>query len=291
MAKNTTVYVVATETGTEEFGNLGKVAKFLGVKKITKADVEAGKYPEITLAEATEETPILEDEKFLGKVADHLEEGKDAVVDGVQLSEHTLKVIAQVEQAINDTPEDNVELFDGLCNLEDALRDGVDLTEEQAVLLTKVLTNTLQATEDDSTPLTNTQDDSEDEADLPDDSSDIEYPEVGHFKDEKAMKKYIKTLKDSELQEWCELEGAEWKHNDHESINRMRMAMAIKAIHFPATAPKKGKKSKSKYAQYSDEQLVEMALEHDVEVPDDKGDQRILRMYTIMALRKAGIIE
>jgi hypothetical protein len=122
-------------------------------------------------------------------------------------------------------------------------------------------------------------------------ANDTEYPEVGDFKDEKAMKKYIKGLSDASLQEWCILEGAEWKANDHQSINRMRMAMAIKALHFPTTAPTKSKKSKSKYASYSDEMLVQMALDNDVEVPDDKGDRRILRMYTIMALRKAGLID
>jgi hypothetical protein len=145
---------------------------------------------------------------------------------------------------------------------------------------------------EDTPALTDTQEDDTPQ-DATDDSSDdeIEYPEVGSFDTEKAMKKFVKGLTDSQLQEWCELEGATWKANDHESINRMRMAMAIKAIHFPDTAPKKGKKSKSKYAQYETEHLVQMALDNDVEVPDDKGDQRILRMYTIMALRKAGIIE
>jgi hypothetical protein len=160
--------------------------------------------------------------------------------------------------------------------------------EEQAILddpSTEVQdedTPALTDTQEDDTPQDTTEDSSED---------DIEYPEVGAFDTDKAMKKYIKGLTDQQLQDWCELEGVEWKHNDHESINRMRMAMAIKALHFPDTAPKKGKKSKSKYSDYTTEQLVQMALDEDIEVPDDKGDQRILRMYTIMALRKAGIIE
>jgi hypothetical protein len=123
------------------------------------------------------------------------------------------------------------------------------------------------------------------------DEEEVEYPEVGEFDTEKAMKKYIKGLSDSQLLGWCELEGAEFKASEHEAINRMRMAMAIKAIHFPNTKPKASKKSKSKYAKWTTEELVAMALENDVEVPDDKGDMRICRMYTIMALKKAGLLD
>lgn len=121
-------------------------------------------------------------------------------------------------------------------------------------------------------------------------TDDIEYPEVGHFKDEKAMKKFIKPLTNDQLQEWCELEGVTWKPCDHEAINRMRMAMAIKAKHFPHTAPKASTKSKSKYSHYATEELVQMALDNDIEVDEKSGDLRILRMKTIMALRNAGII-
>jgi len=67
--------------------------------------------------------------------------------------------------------------------------------------------------------------------------------------------------------------------------------MAIKSLHFPELSQPKKKKSKSKYAQYTTEELVQMALDNDVEVPDDKGDMRICRMYTIVSLRKAGIID
>jgi hypothetical protein len=34
-----------------------------------------------------------------------------------------------------------------------------------------------------------------------------------------------------------------------------------------------------------------MAIDNDVEVKDHRGDDRILRMYLIMALRDAGVIE
>lgn len=120
--------------------------------------------------------------------------------------------------------------------------------------------------------------------------NEIEYPEVGAFKDVKAMKKFYKPLSDAQIQEWCELEGVTWTPNDHESINRMRMIMALKAKHFPDTAPKGSSKAKSKYSDYTTEQLVQMALDNDIEVTGDNGDMRILRMKTIMALRNAGII-
>jgi hypothetical protein len=70
----------------------------------------------------------------------------------------------------------------------------------------------------------------------------------------------------------------------------MRAAMAIKAKHFPHTAPKATSKSKSKYSDYLTEDLVQMAIDNDIYVDGDNGDMRILRMKTIMALRAAGVI-
>lgn len=119
---------------------------------------------------------------------------------------------------------------------------------------------------------------------------DVEYPEIGAFDDIKGFKKYVKKLTDDQLAEWCELEGATWNAIEHQSINRMRMAMAIKAKHFPETAPKSSGKSKSKYSDYTTEELLEIAVSNDVDVKDAKGDARILRMYTIMALREAGLL-
>lgn len=300
MANQTTKYVVTTTEGVQEFPNLGLVGKFLG-KKITKADVLDGKYPEVTLADSTteeEELPVPTEE------LEDTEDGMEVPDDSTgfdpepELDEHTQQVLTKIEQAINDTPEEDAVLFDALCNLEDSIRDQIALTDEQATLLTAILTGTLV-----TRPLTNTQEeDTQDDSDTDEDDTpkaepkpnldpEQDYPEVGDFKDEKAMKKYIKGLSDASLAEWCNLEGVEWKHNDHESINRMRMAMAIKALHFPTATASKGKKSKSKYASYSTEDLVQMALDNDIEVPDDKGDMRICRMYTIMALRKAGLID
>jgi hypothetical protein len=292
MAKTTTKYVVTTEDNTiEEFSNLGLVGKFLG-KKITKKDVEAGKYPMVSIESVEEESVVVAEVEVEDEGIEVPDDSTGFLPDR-ELDEATKRTLGLVEKAINDTPEEDAVLFDALCELEDSIRDGITLTDEQVTLVTAILNGTLV-----TQPLTNTDTEdsdsdtgSEDE-DLPvAPPSDVEYPEVGDFKDEKAMKKFIKGLSDESLQEWCILEGAEWKANDHQSINRMRMAMAIKAKHFPSTAPKAGKKSKSKYASYSTEDLVTMALDNDVEVPDDKGDSKILRMYTIMALRKAGIIE
>ena len=67
--------------------------------------------------------------------------------------------------------------------------------------------------------------------------------------------------------------------------------MAIKAIRFPKEQGTAKKKSKSKYGHISLEELVNMVIENDIEVPDAKGDPRIERMYMIMALKKAGLIE
>lgn len=291
MAKQTIKYVI----GTEEFGNVGLVGKFLG-HKVTKKDIEAGKYPEVSIVSVDEEPVEVEPTE---PVAEDTEDGIEVPDDSTgflpepELDEATKRTLELIEKAIDDTPEEDQVLFDALCNLEDSIRDGIALTDEQVTLVTAILNGTLV-----TQPLTNTDDtdtpvdsDSEEE-DVPQEPvNDTEYPEVGEFKDEKAMKKFIKGLSDESLREWCMLEGAEWKACDHESINRMRMAMAIKALHFPSLAPKKSKKSKSKYSQWETEDLVQMALDNDVEVPDDKGDNRILRMYTIMALRKAGIID
>ena len=120
-------------------------------------------------------------------------------------------------------------------------------------------------------------------------NEEVKFPEVGTVTDRKELKRLYKKLSDAEIDEWLELEGITDKVKlcEHEAINRMRKCMAITALHFPKeAAPAK----KSKYAEYSTEELVQMAMDNDVDVPDDKGDPRILRMYTIVALKKAGIL-
>lgn len=113
------------------------------------------------------------------------------------------------------------------------------------------------------------------------------YPEVGTFTDQKDLQKFYKHLSDEQLAEWVAVEGLEFKPADSQPINRMRMAMAVLYKHFPKQA---SAKKKSKYSDYSNEQLIQMLLEHDVpcEVTED---ERIMRMRAIMALRVHKIIE
>ena len=114
------------------------------------------------------------------------------------------------------------------------------------------------------------------------------YPEVGTFADEKTLQKFYKQLDISQLEDWASLEGLEFKAcPDSEPIHRMRVCMAILYLHFPKTPAKA--KSKSKYADYTLEQLVTMAIDNDVAV-ETTEDERILRMRVIMALRAAKII-
>lgn len=113
------------------------------------------------------------------------------------------------------------------------------------------------------------------------------FPEVGHFTEQKDLQKFYKHLSDEQLLEWIELEGLEFNPADSAPINRMRMAMAVLYKHFPK---KETSKKKSKYADYSNEQLMELALKNDV-VFEICEDERILRMRAIMALRASKVIE
>lgn len=113
------------------------------------------------------------------------------------------------------------------------------------------------------------------------------YPELGHFTDQKDLQKFYKHLTDEQLLEWVELEGLEFKPADSAPINRMRMAMSILYKHFPK-AP--SAKKKSKYADYTNEMLLQLAMDNDI-IFEVCEDERILRMRAIMALRVAEIIE
>lgn len=118
----------------------------------------------------------------------------------------------------------------------------------------------------------------------------ITFPEVGTITDPKALKKIYKKLTDAQLDEWLDLEGltGNLKLSGHDSIDRMRKCMLISALHFPKAPSEKAKKSK--YADYTTEKLVEMCMENDLVLRDDKGDARILRMYSVMALKEAGVL-
>ena len=113
------------------------------------------------------------------------------------------------------------------------------------------------------------------------------YPEVGYFAEQRDLQKFYKHLTMEQLMEWVELEGLTYTPSDSEPIMRMRVCMAVLYKHFPK-APA-GKK-KSKYAEYSDEFLMQLLLDNDVpcEVTEDT---RIMRMRAIMALRAHKVIE
>lgn len=113
------------------------------------------------------------------------------------------------------------------------------------------------------------------------------FPEVGHFEEKSDLQKFYKHLDDAQLAEWVELEGLEFTPNESAPINRMRMAMAVLYAHFPKQA---STKKKSKYADYTNEMLMELALKNDV-VFEICDDERILRMRAIMALRASKVID
>ena len=285
MARNNNVYVVEVEGTTTEVTTLKEAKALTGISAMTTKDVLAGKYPMVTIVDKDATADLFAGDTEIdeqdGVYTD--EEIERALVSAGVKDEATM-VPAPTEE--DNFIRDHIEIIPvGAPPVLTEDTEEVDTDDSQEEDTDEVLTTTDEDTDEDTEVSTNTH-----EEDTQD--SDIEYPEVGYFEDEKAIKKYIKKLSNDELQEWCELEGATWKPNDHESINRMRMAMAIKAVHFPELAVSKGKsKKKSKYGDYTTEQLVEMAMDNDVAVPDDKGDLRICRMYTIMALRKAGVIE
>ena len=115
------------------------------------------------------------------------------------------------------------------------------------------------------------------------------FPKVGFFTEKKDLQKFYKQLDTEVLVDWCKAEGLSYTEcPDNESINRMRIAMAILYYHFPKAPATK--KSKSKYADYSTEKLMELAMTNDV-IFEPCDDPRILRMRAILALRAHNIIE
>ncbi len=113
------------------------------------------------------------------------------------------------------------------------------------------------------------------------------YPEKGYFEEKKDLQKFYKHLSESQLLEWIGIEGLGYIPSDSEPINRMRQCMAILELHFPKEPTAK---KKSKYSQYSLDDLLKMAIDKDV-VFEMTDDERILRMRAIMALRVAKVID
>lgn len=115
------------------------------------------------------------------------------------------------------------------------------------------------------------------------------YPEVGQFEDKKVLQKFYKQLDTEVIEDWCSVEGVEFKAcPESEQIHRMRACMAILYLHFPK-APAKSK-SESPYKKFTLEDLLQMAVDNDVPVEPTESEQ-IMRMRTIMALRAAKVIE
>lgn len=115
----------------------------------------------------------------------------------------------------------------------------------------------------------------------------VVYPAKGKVADAKALKKIVKAMTDVQLVEWATKEKLTWKPNDHASINRMRIAMAIGELHFPSPPTTK---KESKYKSYTTEALVAMAVASNVPV-EPTDHMAILRMRTIQALRAHKVIE
>lgn len=113
------------------------------------------------------------------------------------------------------------------------------------------------------------------------------YPEVGTFSDKKDLQKFYKHVPTEQLEDWVAVEGLEIAKVDSEAIYRMRLCMAVLYLHFPK-AP--STKKKSKYADFSLEDLMQMSVDKGV-IFEMTDDERILRMRAIMALRVAGHIE
>lgn len=114
------------------------------------------------------------------------------------------------------------------------------------------------------------------------------YPEVGQFTEQKILQKFYKQLDIETLEDWASIEGLDFKGcPEQPAIHRMRVCMAILYKHYPKEPAKS--KSKSKYSDYTLEDLVGLAVENDVAV-EPTEDERILRMRTIMALRASKLI-
>lgn len=114
------------------------------------------------------------------------------------------------------------------------------------------------------------------------------FPELEIFVEKADLQKFYKKLDTAVLEDWAALEGVEFKPNEHASIHRMRVAQAILFKRFPKPAPKA--KQDSPYKKFSTEELVQMAVDHEVPV-EATDDLRILRMRLIMSLRAHKIVE
>ena len=233
----------------------------------------ANVYMVVTGQETLEVGTVAEVNKALG-----IRTTKKAIVAG-QVEGVTLVEDVQ-DEVLTDTHEEEVAIH----TVEQAPESTEEVVEEATeVAEDSVEEDTVEEEEESTEEPTATEEVEEEE-----DSEDLVYPEVGDYEDSADLKKFYKKLSVEQLEEWVELEGLEVISTDSQPIYRMRLCMAILYKHFPKAESKP--KSKRKYTQ-STEELVQMAIDHDVEIKDDKGNEQILRMYAIMALRNAGVLD
>lgn len=273
MAKTT--YLV---NGEVELSTVKEVSEELG-RKVTKKDIIEGLVPEVEVVEATDL-----DEELVDDIEEEVIE--EEVEDYDDYDEND---VPDTEEEVEDYDEDMEEFKDMEVD-EDSIEDTEEEVEEPSET-TPSMDNLLKKLKKNNEKIAkNTPEKSKKKATVAlelDSEGNVVYPERGYFKDEATLKKYYKQLSNDQLDEWIALESLEYNPNDNEGIDRMRKCMAIMNFHFPKESkPKK----KSPYSDYTTEQLIELALDNNIEVQDAKGDLRILRMYAIVALRKAGIL-
>lgn len=302
MAKANNTYEVMVDGMTEpmQVTTLGEVNKLIPGKRVTKKDIEDGNVPGVTILTASEVQPGLELREVV-EASDNIE--VIVVTDNRTTEEHTEEATEEVADTEEDTTEE--EPTESVEEAEEATQDDTDEDFEQpqrtepkeevvsghkdANKVTGKLAELAAKLKKPDTPA-KTPKVKQDLADTV-----VHYPEVGAYQEEglDALKKFISRLSTEQLVEWAGIEGTldKVKEIDNPSIYRMRVAMSITGLHFPKQSGSSKPKSKSPYAKYTTEELMEMALDNDVEVRDGKGDMRIQRMYCIVALRNAGVIE
>ncbi len=239
----------------------------------------ANVYMVVNGTEATEVATVKEVNAILG-----IRTTKKAIVAG-EVEGVTLVEDVQ-DEVLTDTQEEEVAIHT-VEQAPVATEEVEESTEVEEEVASEEPTEVAEPTEEEDTVEEDTEEPVATE-EVEEDTEDLVYPEVGDYEDSKDLKKFYKKLSIEQLEEWVELEGLEVTPTDSQPIYRMRLCMAILYKHFPKAESKP--KSKRKYPQ-STEELVAMALDNDVEIKDDKGSEQILRMYAIMALRKAGLLD
>jgi hypothetical protein len=266
-----TIIMAYLVNGEETVVTVKEVGAILGMK-VTKKGILAGEYPEVEVVEAedTKEDVNMEETTLV----------EEQVVEETVVEEEVVTPVEeeQEELALEEEPiEEEVHTEEEVPAPVEEVKEA--LTTEEPVADWRAMAKKLKQPEAKAkAPKVK-----EDLA-----GQEVEYPEVGHFDSIDDIKKFYKRLSMEQVMEWADIEGLEWKANDNPGINRMRVCMAISNHHFPK---KTSGKKKAKYGHLSTEDLLAMAIENDVEVREPKGDnENILRMYTIMALREAGLL-